>query len=535
MKNNSNNSYDYIIVGGGSAGCVLANRLSSFKTNKVLLIEAGKKNNIFSKFPISFALFIDNPSVNWRYRSEPEKNTNYREIPVPRGKILGGSSSINGMVYVRGQQLDFDTWAQMGNKGWSFDDILPLYKKMENYKGKKSKLRGTGGPININEVKDKNPLYDAIFSAGEKCNLSRNSDYNGVSQEGLSFSQTTINSGRRISSEFAYLKPIYRRDNLKVITKSHVTKLIFRSKKCIGVEVKSGNIIKKYYSNQEVILSAGSINSPQILELSGIGQRSILEKNSIKLIHELDGVGENLRDHIIPRLIYEIKKSNVTFNDKARGLGLIKEAFKYLFYRRGFFSLPSAPIIGFYKTKKELSNPDVQLHFVPYRIIFENGKRILSKEPGITCAINQNRPESKGSVHINSNDPFNVPQIKFNFLSSSIDIESLIGGIRKIRELMLSKPMNEFTGVEILPGKDLQTDEDILGFIRDKAETAYHPVGTCKMGNDKLAVVDNELKVHGIKNLRIADASIMPTLISGNTNAVCMMIGEKCADLILNK
>ena len=197
--------------------------------------------------------------------------------------------------------------------------------------------------------------------------------------------------------------------------------------------------------------------------------------------------------------------------------------------------MPSAPIIGFYKTKKELANPDVQLHFVPYRIIFKNGKRILSKEPGITCAINQNRPESKGSVHINSNDPFNVPQIKFNFLSSSIDIESLIGGIRKIRELMLSKPMNEFTGVEILPGKDIQTDEDILGFIRDKAETAYHPVGTCKMGNDKLAVVDNELKVHGIKNLRIADASIMPTLISGNTNAVCMMIGEKCADLILNK
>ncbi len=532
---NGKNCFDYIIVGGGSAGCVLANRLSHDNKKSVLLIEAGKKKHFLSRFPISFALFIDRPSVNWRYRSEPEKNTNFRKIPVPRGKLLGGSSSINGMVYVRGQRLDFDTWAQMGNKGWSYDDILPLYKKMENFKGKKSKLRGIGGLLNINEVKESNPLFDAIFAAGEMSNLSRNNDYNGADQEGLSLSQTTIDNGRRISSDFAYLNPIYKRTNFYLKTETLVTNLILKKNKCIGVQVKSKHKTYKYYANSEVILSAGSINTPQILELSGIGQRSVIEKNSINLVHELKGVGENLRDHIIPRLIFEIKKRNITFNDTARGLNLIKQGLRYFFNRSGFFSLPSAPLIGFYKTKPELSNPDVQLHFVPYRIIFKNGKRILSKKPGITCAINQNRPESRGSVHICSNNPLKSPKIKFNFLSSSIDIEALIGGIKKIRQLISSKPMKELCGEEIQPGKDVKSDKELLNFMRDNSETAYHPVGTCKMGNDEFSVVNNELKVYGIKNLRIADASIMPTLISGNTNAVCMMIGEKCSDLILNK
>ena len=533
MINEKTNNYDYIIVGGGSAGCVLANRLSSISSSNVLLIEAGKKNHFLSRIPISFGLFIDKPSVNWCYRSEPEENTNFREIPVPRGKILGGSSTINGMVYVRGQKLDFDTWAQMGNLGWSFDDILPIYKKMENFKGKKSRFRGENGLLNINEVKDKNPLYEAIFSAGEVCGLSKNSDYNSEDQEGLSLSQTTIDNGKRVSSEFAYLRPIHQRKNLKIKTESLVTRLLFKGKKCIGVEVKNKNKIDKYFVKKELVLSAGSINTPQILELSGIGQRAIIERHSINLIHELNGVGENLRDHITPRLFFKIKKQNITFNDRAKGLGLFKQFLSYFFNRSGFFSLPSAPIIGFHKTRSELSTPDIQLHFVPYRIIFKNGKRILSKDPGITCAINQNRPESKGSVHISSNNPLVPPKIKFNFLSSKIDIQALIAGIKKIRELMLSKPMKEFCGEEIQPGLKIKSDEDLLNYIKDKAETAYHPVGTCKMGNDNYSVVDNKLKVHGIKNLRIADASIMPTLISGNTNAVCMMIGEKCSELIL--
>jgi len=532
-KTNNSSFFDYIIIGGGSAGCALANRLVNQNKDKVLLIEAGQKNHPLSRIPLSFGLFIDKKSVNWRFRSEPEPNTNNRNIPVPRGKILGGSSTINGMVYVRGQKLDFDTWAQMGNLGWSYDDILPLYKKMENYKGPKSDLRGNDGLLNITEVNDKNPLYDAIFKSGLENDLPKNPDYNGSKQDGLSVTQTTIYKGRRMSAEFAYLKPIYKHKNFTVKTNALVTKLIIKKMKCVGVEVKINNKMYSFFSNHETILSAGSINSPQIMELSGIGQKHILEKKSIDVIHELKGVGENLRDHITPRLIFKIKKPNITFNDKARGLGLIKETLSYLFNRSGFFSLPSAPIIGFHKTRNELSNPDVQLHFVPYRIIFKNGKRILSKEPGITCAVNQNRPESKGSVHISSNDPLIPPKIKFNFLSSNIDIKALIAGIKKIRQLMASGPLKEFGCEEIQPGAEIKSDGEILTYIRERAETAYHPVGTCKMGSDDFSVVDNELKVRGIENLRIADASIMPTLVSGNTNAVCMMIGEKCADLIL--
>ena len=532
-ENNSSNSFDYIIIGGGSAGCAIANRLVSNNKDKVLLIEAGKKNHPLSRVPISFGLFIDKKSVNWCYRSEPEPNTNNRNIPVPRGKILGGSSSINGLVFVRGQKSDFDTWAQMGNLGWSYDDVLPLYKKMENFKGSKTDLRGNNGLLNVTEVKDKNPLYDAIFKAGSKNNLPKNLDYNGFEQDGLSVTQTTIHNGRRMSAEFAYLRPIYKHKNFTVKTNALVTKLIIKKKKCIGVQVKIKNKIHTFFSNHETILSAGSINSPQIMELSGIGQKSILDKNSIELTHELKGVGENLRDHIAPRIIYKVKKRNVTFNERATGLNLFKQVFLYCFNRSGFLSLPSAPIIGFYKTRPELSSTDVQLHFTPYRIILENGKRILAKQPGITCTVNQNRPESRGSIHISSNNPESPPKIKFNFLSSQIDIDALLAGIRKIRQLMISGPLKEFGCEEIQPGSNIKSDKDLLSHIRERSETAYHPVGTCRMGSDEFAVVDNELKVRGIQNLRIADASIMPTLVSGNTNAVCMMIGEKCADLIL--
>ena len=529
-----NNNYDYIIVGAGSAGCAVANRLSENHQNNVLLIEAGRASHPVTRLPASFALLIDNPLANWRYRSEPEESTGNREIPVPRGKLLGGSSAINGLVYVRGNKLDYDTWAQMGNTGWSYDDVLPFFKKMENYQGELSEIRGGDGPLKVSEVTDRNPIYDGLFKAAEENKIPVNKDYNGDDQEGISYTQTTIYKGERMSAKIAYLSPIKSRKNLTIITDSLVTRLLFEGKQCVGAEVKNKNKIIQYSAAKEVILCGGAINSPQVLELSGIGDRSILESKGIELIHELKGVGENLRDHLAPRLVYNITKPGIAYNDKARGVNLIKQVFKYVFQRDGFLTLPSAPVIGFFKTRKELAAPDIQVHFIPYKVVLKDGKRTLGKEPGITCTVNQNLPESKGSIHIKSNDPEEFPSIKYNFLSSQLDKDTLVAGVKLIRNLMKTESMKEFVNDEIQPGFEISTDEDILEFIKNKAETVYHPSGTCKMGFDQNAVVDKNLKVHGIKGLRVADASIMPTLVSGNTNAVCMMIGERCADFIIN-
>ena len=529
-----NNNYDYIIVGAGSAGCAVANRLSKNHQNNVLLIEAGRASHPVTRLPASFALLIDNPLANWRYRSEPEESTGNREIPVPRGKLLGGSSAINGLVYVRGNKLDYDTWAQMGNTGWSYDDVLPFFKKLENYQGELSEIRGGDGPLKVSEVTDRNPIYDGLFKAAEENKIPVNKDYNGDDQEGISYTQTTIYKGERMSAKIAYLSPIKSRKNLTIITDSLVTRLLFEGKQCVGAEVKNKNKIIQYSAAKEVILCGGAINSPQVLELSGIGDRSILESKGIELIHELKGVGENLRDHLAPRLVYNITKPGIAYNDKARGVNLIKQVFKYVFQRDGFLTLPSAPVIGFFKTRKELAAPDIQVHFIPYKVVLKDGKRTLGKEPGITCTVNQNLPESKGSIHIKSNDPEEFPSIKYNFLSSQLDKDTLVAGVKLIRNLMKTESMKEFVNDEIQPGFEISTDEDILEFIKNKAETVYHPSGTCKMGFDQNAVVDKNLKVHGIKGLRVADASIMPTLVSGNTNAVCMMIGERCADFIIN-
>ena len=405
---------------------------------------------------------------------------------------------------------------------------------MENYQGELSEIRGGDGPLKVSEVTDRNPIYDGLFKAAEENKIPVNKDYNGDDQEGISYTQTTIYKGERMSAKIAYLSPIKSRKNLTIITDSLVTRLLFEGKQCVGAEVKNKNKIIQYSAAKEVILCGGAINSPQVLELSGIGDRSILESKGIELIHELKGVGENLRDHLAPRLVYNITKPGIAYNDKARGVNLIKQVFKYVFQRDGFLTLPSAPVIGFFKTRKELAAPDIQVHFIPYKVVLKDGKRTLGKEPGITCTVNQNLPESKGSIHIKSNDPEEFPSIKYNFLSSQLDKDTLVAGVKFIRNLMKTEPMKEFVNNEIQPGFEISTDDDILEFIKNKAETVYHPSGTCKMGFDQNAVVDKNLKVHGIKGLRVADASIMPTLVSGNTNAVCMMIGERCADFIIN-
>ena len=531
---NSTESFDYIVVGGGSAGCALVNRLSSNSTNKVLLLEAGSKGHFLSRVPVSFSLLIDNPAANWCYRSEPEAGTNERQIPIPRGKLLGGSSAINGLVYVRGQQLDYDTWAQLGNRGWSYADVLPFFKKMESFEKGESEYRGRSGPLRITEVVDQNPIYEQLFKAGGALGIVRNDDYNGADQEGFARTQTTISGGRRMSADFAYLRPIRRRRNLTIKTRALVTRLLFNQKVCVGVEAMIGKRTVTFEARKEVILSGGAINSPQILELSGVGQPQILEKNNIPLVQAINGVGENLRDHIAPRLVFRITKPGISYNDAARGMNLAKEILKYGINRSGFLNLPSAPVLGFFKTRTELAGPDIQVHFIPYRVVLENGKRKLGEEPGMTCTVNQNQPESVGSVHIKSPDPQQHPAIRYNFLSSRLDIDTLVAGVRLVRDIMNTDEMQMYCGEEMSPGSDCSSDEDILAFIRNKAETVYHSVGSCKMGKDAKSVVDEKLRVHQIKNLRIADASIMPTLTSGNTNGPCMMIGEKCADFIMN-
>jgi choline dehydrogenase len=524
--------YDFIVVGGGSAGCALANRLSESGRYRVLLLEAGPRSHFLERVPISYSKFIDNPAVNWCFMSQPEESTGGRPIPVPRGRMLGGSSAINGLVFVRGQALDYDTWAQMGNRGWSYEDVLPVFKRLESYPGGDGDLRGRSGPLRLTEAYDRSPLYDAWFAAAEEVGLARNPDYNGASQEGICRTQTTIHDGWRMSASRCYLDPARRRANLDIQCDAHVETLTLKDKRCTGLRYRIGSESHEVQAACEVVLCAGSINSPQILELSGIGRPEVLRAQGIAIRHALDGVGENLRDHYVPRLRWDITQRGVTFNDRARGLGLAWQILRYAATRRGFLALPSSPVLAFLRSRPELEAPDVQLHFIPFAIEHIK-KRKLAKEPGMTIAMCQLRPESKGSIHIDAPDPMTAPAIRFNFLSDVLDRETLVAGVRAARRIVQAKAMDAFRGGEVSPGPGVQNDDEILDYIRANAQTAYHPVGTCKMGTDDMAVVDPQLKVRGIERLRVADGSIMPTLMSGNTNGPIIMIGEKASDMIL--
>lgn len=529
----STDNYDFIIVGAGSAGCVLANRLSADGSNSVLLLEAGARDHPMARLPVSYSLFIDKPGVNWRYFAQPEAATAGRRIPVPRGRMLGGSSSINGLVFVRGQAEDYDGWAQMGNPGWSFDELLPMFQKMEDFDQSDDHRRATDGPVKVTESSDNLAIYDAMFAAGEELGIPRNPDYNGRSQEGLCKTQTTIDKGRRMSASYCYLRPARKRPNLHVLTNAFVQRLILEGKQCTGVQYQRDGRVVSVKANRDVIVSAGSINSPQLLELSGIGQPRILKASGIDVRHELVGVGENLRDHYAPRMSFRINDKRATYNGRVHGLGLGWQALRYAMTGKGFLGIPSAPMLGFVKSRPELSLPDLQIHFVPFTV--KNiQKRQLGDEPGMTMTFYQLRPRSTGSVHIKSDDHREHPDINFNFLSDSTDRQCMVDGVRKMRELVATQAMASLRGDWIKPTQDIETDEEILKWVSATAETAYHPVGTCKMGpsNDETSVVDPNLRVHGIGGLRVADGSVMPTMVSGNTNAACLMIGEKAAELV---
>ena len=524
--------YDYIIIGAGSAGAALAYRLSEKPDNRVLLIEAGKAGHPLSWLPISFALFIDHPGVNWRYSSEPEEGTNNRAIPVPRGKLLGGSSAINGQIHVRGQVQDYDGWAQLGNRGWGWQDVEPLFRRMENYDKAVDGTRGTDGPLRVTEVADVNPLYDAVFTAAERFGIPRSPDYNGPNQEGLGMSQATIWRGRRMSTAHCYLRPAMKRPNLHVVTEAAARQLILEGRRCTGVVYARGGQNVRVSAEREVILCAGAIASPQLLELSGIGKPEILQSFGIQVRHALAGVGENLRDHIIARMQLHLKVASASYNRRTRGLRGALELLKYVTASSGFLSMPSGPLTGFAKTRPDLDRPDAQLFFTPFAVKSLKNRELLDY-PAMTAACYQLRPESLGSVHIRSADPQEQPAIRFNFFSHPIDMATTIAAFNTLRRIIASPAMAAYAGEEFSPGPGIHTDAAIEAWIRANAETAFHPIGTCRMGPGEDAVVDDQLRVHGMQGLRVADASIFPTMPSGNTNAAAILVGEKCADLIL--
>ena len=525
-------SYDYIVVGAGSAGSALAYRLSESGRDKVLLLEAGRPSHPWSRIPIGFARLIENPKANWLYSSEPEANTGGRRIPVPRGKLLGGSSSINGMVFVRGNATDFDHWAQLGNRGWSYRDVLPFFKRMESYRGGDDESRGRDGPLKVSDLDERGPLYDCLMAAAEEVGMKRNPDYNGADQDGIAMTQATIRGGRRMSTAYCYLEPAKTRSNLRIETEALTESLLLEETRCVGVAYSVGGQRREARANAEVVVSTGSINSPQLLELSGIGQPERLSALGIEVRHELPGVGENLRDHYAPRMRWGITAPGLTYNDKGRGLGAVGQALRYAFSRTGMLALPAAPIRTYVRTRGGLDSPDVGISVIPFMATADYR---LAPERGITVITHPLRPESLGSIHIASADPTRPPAINFNFLDSEIDRAATVEGMRMARAWINAKAMDAIRGEELAPGAAITGDGELLDWVHRNAETTYHPVGTCKMGTDAdpMAVVDDRLRVRGLRGLRVADASIMPTLTSGNTNAPSIMIGEKAAGMVL--
>ena len=523
--------YDYIIVGAGSAGCVLANRLSEDRTSRVLLLEAGPPDtSMWIKIPAGFTKLLNSPVYNWNFVTEPEPNAKNRVIPVPRGRTLGGSSAINGMLYVRGNPLDYNTWAQFGNRGWSYESVLPYFKKAEHFDPGGDESRGSNGPLNVTNMVERAELLDAFIDAAVAEGYPRNKDYNNGHQEGCGYFQVTQKGGDRWSTARGFLDPARNRPNLRIETSAYITKIILDGKRAVGVAYTQGGVAKEARCGREVILAAGAVKSPHILELSGIGQPELLSGLGIPVLHALKGVGENYRDHYAPRMNWRVKLP-VTLNERSRGIALAKEVFKYYTQRRGILTFTAGIAFGFVKTRPDMEEPDVQFHFA-HASYGDAQKRDLEREPGMTLTVYQCRPDSKGSIHAKSNDPNAAPSIRPNYLAEPGDQRVLVDGMKLGRQIINSKVLDKYRAYEMNPGDKVQTDDEWLDFARSNGQTTYHVIGTCKMGHDPLAVVDDQLRVHGIAGLRVVDASIMPTVPSGNTNAAVIMIAEKAADLI---
>jgi len=530
--------FDYVIVGAGSAGCVLANRLTEDGKSTVLLLEAGPKDkSMMIHIPVGYASTLKDPKVNWMYETEPDPGTNDRVHVWPRGKVLGGSSSINGLLYIRGQREDYDGWAQMGLRGWSYADLHPYFIKSQNQERDDLNDHGKGGPLNVSDVTEKHPVSDAVIDAGVAMGLPHR-DVNGEDQEGICYYQLTVKDGKRCSAAVAYLNPAKSRNNLEIETEALAARVLFNGRRAVGVEYTQGGQRKAVKARAEVILCGGAINSPQLLELSGVGNPEILRAQNIDVVSALPGVGENLQDHFVLGNRYRMKRDAPSVNSQSRGLALIGEVFKFLTQKKGLLTLSAAHIAAFVKTRPELATPDVQFHILPATMdmqkMTESGDMELEKEPGITIAPCQLRPESRGSVHLKAAEHTAHPSIKPNYLSDPLDQQTAVAGLRWARKFAEQPALAKYIEHEMEPGPEIQSDEDLLAFARETGGTIYHPVGTCKMApdGDTMGVVDGDLRVRGVERLRVVDASVMPRLVSGNTNAPTIAIAEKASDLI---
>jgi choline dehydrogenase len=526
--------YDYIIVGAGSAGCVLANRLSADGRHSVLLLEAGPRNrNPWIHIPIGYAKTMFHPTLNWRFYTEPEPQMNGRNVYWPRGRTLGGSSSINGLIYIRGQHDDYDHWAALGNSGWSFTDVLPYFRKLEHNVRGASEYHGADGPLWASDIERKHPLVEALIAAANELDIPRNDDFNGTAQEGAGYYQLTTRHGLRCSTATAYLRPAERRANLDVQTDAHATRIAFDGTRASGVSYRRDKRDVVAVARREIILCAGALQSPQLLQLSGVGAPELLQRFGIGVVHPLPGVGLNLQDHLQARVIFRCTQP-VTTNDALRtwrgklGIGL-----DFILHRRGPMAVGINQGGLFARALATSIRPDVQFHFAT--LSSDMAGSSVHEFSGFTMSVCQLRPDSRGHVRIASTDPLAPPLMQANYLSTDHDRATLVAGIRLARRLATTRALSPFVAAEYRPGPAATTDDDLLEFAKNTGGTIFHPSGTTKMGpaSDPNAVVDAELRVHGTTRLRVVDCGIMPTLTSGNTNAPVVMIAEKAADMIL--
>ena len=524
--------YDYIIVGAGSAGCVLANRLTTNGRYSVLLLEAGPRdNNLWIHIPIGYAKTMFHPVYNWGFYTEPETAMHDRKVYWPRGRGLGGSSSINGLIYIRGQHQDYDQWAALGNAGWSWRDVLPNFIKCEGNSRGASEYHGGDGPLACSDIRETHPLMDAIINGAFELGVPRNDDFNGAAQEGVGYFQLFTRNGWRCSTAVGYLKPARKRANLRIETEAQATALVMDGKRTAGVRYRQHGVEYEARAAREVLLAAGALQSPQLLQLSGIGAASFLQSHGIAVTHDLPGVGENLQDHLQARVMYKVRQP-ITINDDLksvwRRLGM---GWKWLAHRSGPLAIGINYGGMFTRALPQAVTPDIQFHFAALSAEMAGAK--THPWPGCTFSVCQLRPTSRGTVMIKSRDPLAAPALRPNYLSTELDCRTMVEGVKVARKLARTRALADLIGDEYRPGDGAQSDDEVLEFVRQYGATIFHPVGTCKMGADPRAVVDARLRVHGVAGLRVVDASIMPTLVSGNTAAPVVMIAEKAADMIL--
>jgi choline dehydrogenase len=524
--------FDYVIVGAGSAGCVLANRLSADGKHSVLLLEAGPKDShIWIHIPLGYGRLFKEKTVNWMYQTEPEPGLNGRAVFQPRGKVLGGSSSINGLLYVRGQHEDYDRWRQHGNLGWGFDDVLPYFKKAEHQSRGADDFHGVDGPLPVSNLSHADPLSAAFIAAAAETGIPKNPDFNGATQEGAGFFQTTTRYGRRASTAVSYLRPAKDRNNLHVETSALAQRILFEGRRAVAIEYRQAGSLRTARARREILVSGGAYNSPQLLQLSGIGPAELLRKHGIDVVLDAPGVGNDLQDHMQVRVVMRCTKP-ITLNDVVNSpVRKVMAGLRYAAFRTGPLSIAAGTSGAFFKTNPRLATPDIQIHFLPFSTD-KMGEKLHSFS-GFSASVCQLRPESRGSLRIRSADPAAAPEIRINYLAAEADRTANVEGLKILRRILQAPALRSYVTEEVDPGIKVSTDEELLAFCRARGSTVYHPTSTCRMGNDPLAVVDQRLRLRGIQGLRVVDASIMPDLVSGNTNAAVIMIAEKASDMIV--